>query len=257
MFDRRAINLKKRLREGAVTSGLWVSLPCPASCEVVAGSGLDWIVVDAEHTAMSAEMLHHMLMAFKGSETVPLIRVPWNDHVRIKQVLDMGWDGVVVPQVNSAEDAERAVSACRYPPVGTRGFGPRRAGNYYRDQDEYVSLANESVICVTQIEDMRGAECIDEIMSMPGIDWIFVGSCDMSGTCGDFCNPDSPAVLSAIEKIFGAARAAGIPAGNCGGADSVGKSRRFGCQLCVVGEDTLFLKSGVDNAVAAFEEAYR
>lgn len=253
MFDKRSIKLKERLTGGEITSGIWVSLPCPAACEVIADAGLDWIVVDAEHTAMSPEMLHSMLMAFKASETVPLIRVPWNDHVQIKQALDMGWDGVLVPQVNTEEEAAQAVSACRYPPVGTRGFGPRRAGNYYRDQDEYVSLANDSVICAIQIENVRGADRIDEIARVSGVDWIFVGPCDMSGTCGDFCDPDSPQVLDAIEKIFAAAKAAGIPAGNPGGSDAIGKSLRWGCQLVVLGEDTGFLKAAVDDAAQSFK----
>ena len=97
-----------------------------------------WVVVDAEHSPFNPETLHHMLLAFKGSPTVPLIRVPWNDHVVIKQALDMGWDGVLIPQVNTVEEVKRAVEACRYPPQGRRGFGPRRAGNYYRDQAEYT-----------------------------------------------------------------------------------------------------------------------
>src|SRR3989304_4928369 len=130
MFNRRAINLKKKLASGGMSSGLWISLPCPTACEVIADAGLDWVVVDAEHSPFNPETLQHMLMAFSGRTTVPLIRVPWNDEVMIKQALDMGWEGVLIPQVNTVDDARRAVAACRYPPMGKRGFGPRRAGNY-------------------------------------------------------------------------------------------------------------------------------
>ena len=142
----KMINLKKKLAEGYISPGMWVSAPSPTICEIVADVGVDWILVDAEHSPFNPETLHHMLMAFKGSDTVPIIRVPWNDHVVIKQVLDMGWDGILIPQVNTLEDVRQAVKACRYPPQGQRGFGPRRAGNYYRDQIEYTRLWGSSRI---------------------------------------------------------------------------------------------------------------
>lgn len=136
MISRRAINLKKKLAAGGISPGIWVSLQSATTCEVIATAGFDWIIADAEHASFNPETLQHMLMAFKGTDTVPIIRVAWNDAVMIKQVLDMGWDGVLVPQTNTVEEAKRAVSACRYPPFGNRGFGPRRAGNYYLEQDE-------------------------------------------------------------------------------------------------------------------------
>jgi len=255
MFNKRAINLKKKLAAGEFSPGIWVSLPSPTACEVIAGVGFDWILVDAEHSPFNPETLQYMLMAFKGSDTVPIIRVPWNDQVMIKQVLDMGWDGVLVPQVNSVDEAQRAVSACRYPPVGKRGFGPRRAGNYYKDQDEYVKLANDSVICAIQIESVSGADQIDEIVCVPGIDWILVGIYDMSGSLGRFCDLDEPELWKAIRRIFSAAQAAKIPVGNAfSGVDNIKKSVDLGCQLIFLGEDTGFLKETADNALRAFQE---
>lgn len=253
MFNKRAIDLKKKLAGGGVSSGIWVSLPSPTACEVIAGAGLDWIVVDSEHSPFNPETLQHMLMAFKDSRTVPLIRVPWNDHVRIKQVLDMGWDGVVVPQTNTAKEARQAVSACRYPPVGRRGFGPRRAGNYYRDQDEYVKFANDSVICVVQIEDVKAAGEIDEIVRIPGIDWIFVGRADMSGTTSRFLDTESTEIWNTVRKIFDTARAAGIPTGNAlDDVKDIERNLEMGCQLVMLGEDTEFLKTTIDKAVETF-----
>ena len=272
MFDKRAINLKKKLKTGAFSPGVWVGLPSPAVCEVIASVGFDWVIVDAEHTPIGSENLQHMLMGFKGSSTVPLIRVPWNDAVIIKQVLDMGWDGVVVPQTNSAEEARRAVAACRYPPVGNRGFGPRRAGNYYRDHDEYVKLADESVICVVQIENVAGAEEIDEIVGVPGIDWIIVGPCDMSGTVGRFLDVEGAEICKAIRRIFDGARSAGIPTGNplgglfdnvigvrgtnVGGGQDAQRTPEPECQLVFLGEDTSFLKQAADDALQAFHNAH-
>ena len=251
----RAVNLKKKLGRGELSPGIWVSLPSPTVCEIVVGAGFDWIIVDTEHSPFNPETLQYMLMAFKGSVTVPIIRLPWNDQVMIKQVLDMGWDGVLVPQTNSTDEARRAVSACRYPPVGRRGFGPRRAGNYYRNQDEYAKLANDSVICAIQIEDVSGADKIDEIIRVPGIDWILVGPNDMSGTIGQFLNLDNPELWKAIRKIFNTANAAGVTTGNafCG-TENIQKQLDFGCQLVFLGEDTLYLKEAVDNAIKVFQD---
>jgi len=255
MINRRALDLKKKLAAGEFSPGIWMSLPSPTACEVIAGAGLDWILVDAEHSPFNPETLQYMLMAFTGSQTVPIIRVPWHDHVMIKQALDMGWDGVLVPQVNSAEEARRAVAACRYPPVGNRGFGPRRAGNYHRDQDEYVKFANDSVICVIQIEDLAGAAQIDEIIRVPGIDWILVGPCDMSASTGRFLDLENPELWQAVGKVFETAQAAGIPCGNAvDGPENVGQTLDLGCQLVVLGEDTGYLKEAVDNALQVFQQ---
>ncbi len=254
MFKERALNLKKKLARGGISPGMWVSLPSPTACEIIAGAGLDWIVVDGEHSPFNPETLQYMLMAFTGSSTVPLIRVPWNDPVMIKQALDMGWDGVLVPQVNTVDEVQRAVSACRYPPAGKRGFGPRRAGNYYRDQDEYVRRANESVICAIQIEDVIGANQIERIVQIPGVDWIFVGPWDLSGTVNRFGAIDSEEVQNPIRRVFIAARAARIPAGNAwSGVENIEKTLDAGCPLVVLGEDTAYLKQAVDRAMAAFQ----
>jgi 2-keto-3-deoxy-L-rhamnonate aldolase RhmA len=170
-------------------------------------------------------------------------------------MLDMGWDGVLTPQTNSRDEARRAVAACRYPSEGRRGFGPRRAGNYYRDQDEYVKLANDSIICAIQIESVSAVEEIDEIVKVPGIDWIFVGPCDMSGTTERFLDLDNPKLWKAIRKIFAKAQARGIPTSNAvGGVENIKKQLDLGCQLVVLGEDMVFLKEGLDQALKTFHK---
>ena len=271
MLNKRALNLKKKLAQGELSPGMWISLPSPTGCEVIANAGFDWIIVDAEHSPFNPETLHHMLMAFNGTDTVPLIRVPWNDEVMIKQALDMGWDGVVVPQVNTPDDVRRAAAACRYAPLGIRGFGPRRAGNYYRDQIEYTNLANESVICVIQIENVVGAEKIEEIVKVPGFDWVLTGPYDMSQTVAEFPVVDgrkvwdpekivpTDRILGPIEKINKASIAAGIPTFGfpMSGPDWVRKSIEMGCRLIVLGEDTGFLQKSVDHALATFHESIK
>ena len=256
MFNKRAINLKKRLAEGGFASGLWVSLPCANSCEILADSGIDFIIADAEHSPFNPETQQAMLMAFRGSDTVPIVRIPWNDHVYIKQALDMGWDGVLVPQCNTAEGARAAVSACRYPPTGTRGFGPRRVGNYSRDEAEYIGLANDSVICAVQIEDVKGADCIDEIVKVPGVDWIFVGRWDMSGTTSKFGNIDGDEVMTAVRKVFDTAVKAGLPCGNVyQSVERIPDTLNLGCNLVLLGEEAGLMRMAVDGAVRAFREA--
>ena len=260
MISKRAINLKQKLAAGEMSPGLWINLPSPTACEVIAGAGLGWVMVDAEHAPFNPETLQSMLMAFTGSPTVPVIRVPWNDAVMIKQVLDMGWDGVLTPQTNTAEEARQAVAACRYPPVGIRGFGPFRPSNYYRDIDEYVELANDSVICAIQIENIRGAEHIDEIARVPGIDWIMVGPADMSGSTEHFLDFDNPDLWGAIGKILDTAHAAGIPTsipyGSAfGEPNSITHNLDFGCQLVTLGGDISFLRDTLDNALQVFREA--
>jgi 2-keto-3-deoxy-L-rhamnonate aldolase RhmA len=222
--------------------------------EVISDVEFDWVVVDAEHTPLNPETLLHMLMPFRHSSTVPIIRVPWNDHVVIKQMLDMGWEGILVPQVNSVEDARRAAAACRYPPVGNRGFGPMRASNYYADMDEYIELANDLVLCVVQIEDVKAADHAEEIVRVPGVDWVFVGAFDMSGTTDRFGDPNSAEVWGAIHRIFAAANAASVPCGNAMGG--IKGFEELGAQICNLGGPVGWVRSTATQALAAFNEGY-
>lgn len=255
MYNKRSLKLKEKLATGALSPGLWVSLLSPTACEAVADAGLDWVVVDAEHSPYNPETLLHILMAFNASPTVPLVRVAWNDPVLIKQALDMGWSGVLIPQVNTVEETRRAVAACRYPPMGNRGFGPRRAGNYYRDQAEYVTNANQAVFCAIQIENINGAKEIEEIVKVPGLDWIMVGPNDMSATTDKVFDLNNPDLWEAIQKIFTTARLAGLATGNAvTGVDKIQRAIDMGCQLIVLGEDTRFLVEAVDTGLKSFHE---
>jgi len=255
MFSQQALKLKEKLATGALSPGIWISLLSPTACEVVADAGLDWVIVDAEHAPYNPETLLHILMAFKGSQIVPIVRVADNNPILIKQALDMGWAGVLIPQVNTVEETRQAVAACRYPPQGTRGFGPRRAGNYYRSQKEYVQSANDAIICAIQIENIGGVGQINEIVKVPGLDWVMVGPNDMSATTDRVFDLTNPDLWDAIQKIFTTAKLAGHATGNAySGVQTIQKALDLGCQLIVLGEDTLFLKESVDNAVKTFRD---
>ena len=256
MNNLRSVRLKEKLSAGAITAGMWVNLPSPVSFEVVADSGFDWVVVDSEHFAFNKETLLHMLMAFKTSETVAIIRVPWNEPAVVKQALDMGFDGIMFPGVGSLKDVKRAVLACRYPPLGQRGFGPIRISGYTgAGQVEYARHANERVICAIQIEDISAKQDIDEIVKVPGIDWVMFGPNDLSGTVGSFLNPKHPDVREAVHEMQKKVKAAGLPySGWMGSPEAIEDAMQGGCQLIFTTDDISCLQQGMAAALKGFGE---
>lgn len=207
------IALRRKLAAGESAPGAWVTLRDPAVTEVMAGSGLDWVLVDTEHAPFSPESLAAILMGYEGTSAVSLVRVGWNDQVLIKTCLDMGFGGVLVPQVASVEEAQRAVAACRYPPQGIRGFGPRRASYYGRTMDDYVRLANSVIFAGIQIEHVRAVEDIENIFDVEGLDFAFLGPMDLSASMGLLETPDHPEVIQAMERVIEVAVAKNIPIG--------------------------------------------
>ncbi len=171
----RGMALKERLKAGAVAYGAWLSIADPVVAEIMAGAGLDYVMIDTEHAPWSLERLQTALMAFRGVETVPIVRVPWNDQVHVKQALDVGAEGILAPMVRTTAEASALVAACRYPPDGIRGFGPRRASDYGRDIEGYMALANRSTIVIPQIEDVRTVDEIEAILDLPGVDALCIG----------------------------------------------------------------------------------
>lgn len=257
MNNLRSMRLKEKLSAGEITAGIWVSLPSPMAFEIIADGGFDWVVVDSEHSTFNRETLLYMLMAFKVSETVAIVRVPWNEPAVVKQMLDMGFDGIMFPGIATLQDVELAVSACRYPPLGRRGFGPIRIGGYSGlGQVEYAKKANDEVICAVQIENISAVQEIDEIVKVPGIDWIMFGPNDLSGTAGSFLDPSHPNVQQAVRKIQQAVKAAGIPySGWMGSLEAIEAALKDGCQLIFTGDDISFLQSGMANTLKMFRDA--
>jgi 2-keto-3-deoxy-L-rhamnonate aldolase RhmA len=175
---------------------------------------LDFVWIDMEHNALSLETVQSHLMATKGSDTTPLVRVPWNDPVLIKPVLDIGAAGIIVPLIRSADEARRAVAACLYPPEGIRGYGPRRPSLYGElGGAEFCRAANASVMPIIQIEHINAIESIDEILAIPRLASIVFGPNDLAGSMGLMGQPRHPDVLAAIDSAIAKARRAGIPVG--------------------------------------------
>jgi 2-keto-3-deoxy-L-rhamnonate aldolase RhmA len=248
----RGLDLKRRLRAGEVTIGAWISFSESAVAEIMAGTGFDWILIDTEHAPFSPEGLQTVLTAFNGRNSVPIVRVPWNNPAIIKQALDLGAGGVLVPMVNSADEARAAVAACRYPPEGIRGFGPRRASDYYRRVTEYVASANESVIIALQIEHIDAVESVSEIAAVPGIDVICLGPNDLSGSMGLLGQIEHPSVTDAIHRVLDEAARRRIT--TClGMAFPPAVNRQWvarGARFMIATEDQTILRVGAAHALA-------
>ncbi|MBK9546916.1 MAG: hypothetical protein IPO51_13935 [Dehalococcoidia bacterium] len=178
----RINTVKEKWDRGDVTFGAWLSIPSSFSAEVMAHQGFDWVCIDMQHGVIDYQVALTMLQAIGATETIPIVRVPWNEPGIIGKVLDAGAMGVIIPMVNSVEEAKQAVAACRYFPQGSRSFGPTRA-SYYAGTD-YFGGANEQIACIPMIETKQAVERLDEILAVPGIDAVYVGPADLSITLG-------------------------------------------------------------------------
>ncbi len=203
--------LKAKLKEGKTAIGTFVQLPHPDVTEMLSRMGFDWLVIDAEHSPMSFETIQRMLQGMNGTDCTPVVRPPWNDMVAIKRILDSGAHGVLIPWINNKEDAEYAVSACKYPPEGLRGFGPRRAALIDRD---YPGTANDEIIVIAQIETREAVANLDDILSVDGIDAVYIGPMDLARSYGlQFPDLENPEFLEAYDKTLAAGKAHNKPVG--------------------------------------------
>jgi 2-keto-3-deoxy-L-rhamnonate aldolase RhmA len=215
----RSGSFVEKLKKGEVALGTVISLLDPAVTELLA-EDLDFVWIDMEHSPQTLATLQGHLMATKGSTATPLVRVPWNDPVLIKPVLDGGAAGVIVPMVRTADEARQAVAACLYPPKGDRGFGPRRPSRYGRlGGPSFCQQTNDEMICILQIEHIDAIHSIESIIAVPGVTSLVVGPNDLSGSMGHMGEPSHPEVVKAIDVLLEKAGRAGMPVGIGIGAD--------------------------------------
>jgi 2-dehydro-3-deoxyglucarate aldolase/4-hydroxy-2-oxoheptanedioate aldolase len=251
-----AKKFRDKIGRGQVCTGTFITCTDPTITEALCGVS-DFVWIDTEHNALTLETVQAHLMATKGSDTAGLVRVPWNDPVLIKPVLDIGADGVIVPLVRTAEDVRRAVAACLYPPQGIRGFGPRRASGYGRlGGPEYCRLANESIIIVAQIEHVEAVQNLDEILAVPGLTSIVVGPNDLAGSMGLMGQPAHPDVLRVIETIVAKTRQTNVFASVSvgGGAEDFAAWVRRGVQWIPIGGDLSFMLSAARQVSGKLRE---
>lgn len=250
---RRTLRFKERLKAGGTAIGAWLNFTDPVAAEILGRTGFDYIIIDTEHGAWDLQPLQTAIMGLHGTDTVPIVRVPWNDPVRIKQLLDLGVEGILAPMVRTAEECRALVEACRYPPVGKRGFGPRRASNYYRDLPTYLERANDAIFVMPQIEDVATIPLLDEFLAVPGIDAVAIGPNDMSGTAGLFRQTSHPTITGAIDTIIAKASARGIPV--CLGVNTPPADQRRwserGVRLLLATSDIELLAGGGKSILAA------
>ena len=195
-------NAKKLLTNGKKTIGSWLQLGSSLSAEIIAKAGPDWVVIDMEHGPYDIPTLISQVQALAQYDVTPLARAPWNNFVAIKQILDCGILGILVPYVNTREEAEMAVKACKYPPQGIRGVaGSPRAAGFGMDGKRYLANANDQILVMTQIETPLAVKNIEEIVRVEGLDGIFIGPMDLSCSMGYFATPQAPEVQKAIQNV--------------------------------------------------------
>ena len=246
-------NLKKRLAAGEVCFGAGVSFADPCVTEILCAVGYDIVHIDTEHSPHDRQTMQHHMIAAAGTQTTCIVRVTWNHQGLIKQALDMGAGGIIVPMIKGPEDVRRMVAACMYPPLGERGYGPRRASGYGMVAD-YAETANDDVIVLAQIEQVEAVEQIDEIVSVPGLTGLFIGRNDLSGSMGILGQIHHPRVTEAVDQVVACAREAGLAVGMGGphSAAEVPVLIEKGIQFFILGGDWGFLRKMADDTLRSF-----
>ena len=253
------LHLRPSLREQLASAdraliGMWACSGSSLVTEVAAGSGLDWLLIDMEHSANTLESTLVQLQVVAGYPITPVVRVPSNDTVAIKQVLDLGAQNLIVPMVSSAEEARAAVAATRYPPKGVRGVGSalarsarwNRVDGYLQDSARHTSLT-------VQIETAVGVEAAAEIAAVDGVDAVFVGPSDLSASMGLLGQQTHPEVVAAVERVFVAAKDAGTPVGvNAFDPAAADAYLAAGADFVAVGADVAILARASEALAARF-----
>jgi len=245
-----ANDFRARLKRGDKLLGTMITLPSPPAAEVLASLGFDWLFVDAEHGPLETADLLGILTAV-NRRAACVVRVPSCDAAWIARVLDLGADGIIVPQVNTPEQAAAAVRFARYPPEGVRGVGLARAQGYGLKFKEYVESANREIAVVVQAEHATAVDNIEAIARVPGVDAVLLGPYDLSASLGKMGQVDDPVVVAAIAKVTDACRGAGMPLGYFGvNAAAVRPCVGRGYTLMVAGVDTTLLAGAARGLLA-------
>ena len=250
----RENRVKRIWREGGAVLNGWLHIPSSFSAELMAHAGYDSLTVDLQHGASDFDTALAMMQAISTTDTVPIVRVSWNEPGLIMRVLDAGSYGVICPMINTREDAEKFVGACRYPPEGYRSFGPFRATLY--GGADYAAHANEAVITMAMIETREALENVDGIMSVPGLDAVFVGPADLGQSLGEGPGMDrtEPAVVEAIDGVLAAARRHGVAAGIfTGSVEYASQMVKKGFRFVTVLSDGRLLASAAGETIAALK----
>lgn len=245
------MTLRELWDRGEATIGGWCAIPSPFAVEVMGGAGFDWICIDTQHGLTGYDTMLGMLQAGTAAGVPCFVRVSWNQAPEIMKALDAGAQGVIVPMVNSADEARQAVAACRYPPDGIRSWGPTRASIGFKDYTP--ASGNRSVVCAVMVETVAGVAAIDDIVRVPGVDAVFVGPADLSVTHGML--PVASAWKEEhdglMRKILAACQSANVVAGFSGPDIRLATNWiRLGYRMISVGSDVAYLRANAIETVA-------
>ena len=240
-FKQAILNQQKQI-------GLWSHLCSPISIEILADCGYDWLLLDMEHSPHDSTEILSQLQAMKGGTATPVVRPPWNDMVTFKRLLDIGVQNLLVPYIQTAEEARNAVAYTRYPPHGVRGYaGAPRASNYGRIKD-YAHHNAKELCLLLQVETLQGLENLEAIANVDGVDGVFIGPGDLSAALGHLGNPKHPDVLKVIDEAIARIKACGKAPGILTGDEALAKHYvAQGCLFVAVGADQNVLR---DSATA-------
>lgn len=237
--------LRQRLLKGETLIGCWSALGSPVTAEILGLAGFDWLLLDGEHAPNDVLSFIPQLMALKDSPSMPVVRPPKNDPVIIKRLLDIGFYNLLIPFVETEEDALQAVASTRYPPEGIRGVSVAHRNNGYGTVPDYFKTIGDNISVIVQIESVPGVDNVEAIAAVDGVDCLFVGPGDLSAALGYLGQPNHPEVQKVIQDIFAAAKRHGKASGILAPVEE--DARRYlewGATFVAVGSDLGVFRSG-------------
>lgn len=252
--------LREKLNSGKTAIGSHISLSDSSVTEIMGDMGFDYLWIDMEHTSMSREDLRNHLVAARATGVSPIVRIPEVSQVQAKPILEMGPEGIVFPQVNSYELALEAVAACRYPPVGNRGWGPRRAMHFGADMtaQEYIR-SSDDILTILQFENIAAYKELDKILSIEGLDVIMLGPCDLAssmGHIGDWFNPEVEAVVDDVfERVHKGGKKMGVSIGRFG-TDVIRRYQQRNVDMISVAADSDYIVAGGKQIYAQMQDIF-
>ena len=251
----RVNHVREKVKAGKPSIGAFLGLGSPNAAGLMANAGFDWIVIETEHNGLDSAEIEHMLMAVAGTDAVPIVRVPSSNHIYIQRALDMGAMGVLVPMVKSVDEARGVVSATRYPPEGTRSWGPLRASRYAFDIDDYYERANDNMIVALILETKEALGDIEAIAAVPGVDVLTLGPWDMSLALGlDPRKLPLPEIESVLDRALEIGRQTGVAVGHGASTpDEIRELQARGVTFLSGGSDYQILAQSARIMLAAFD----
>ena len=244
--------IKEKISQGIIPIGTHAHIGEPIVTDILCNCGFDIVWIDSEHTPVDKRDVNIQVIIIRGEGLAPFVRIPWNDPILVKPILEMGPAGIVFPFIKTVEEAKLAVSSCKYPPSGIRGFGPIKANNYYTmSNQQYLEMSKEEPWIILQIEHIDGVNNLKEIIKIEGVDSVVVGPNDLSGSIGLLGLTRNPEVLKQLDRIANICNEVGFPFGASIGWDEEDVSDwiRRGVSWICIDTDISYLINGGKNTL--------